>query len=140
MAARFESWIGSRYVRARSSNSFVSLISAISMLGIAIAVVVSLLVAVSILPLAAKQWLPEGAIKDHNRALWHRITNGVMRLTSTPRKRWSLVTVLIGTPLLTSYLLLPELDYLPVKILREESNGATYYSVLESVTRNGGER
>jgi multidrug efflux pump subunit AcrB len=80
---------------------------------IAIAVVVSLLVAVSILPLAAKQWLPEGAIKDHNRALWHRITNGVMRLTSTPRKRWSLVTVLIGTPLLTSYLLLPELDYLP---------------------------
>jgi lipoprotein-releasing system permease protein len=44
MAARFESWIGGRYVRARSSNSFVSLISAISMLGIAIAVTVLILV------------------------------------------------------------------------------------------------
>ena len=44
MAARFETWIGSRYVRSRSSNSFVSLISAISMLGIAIAVTVLILV------------------------------------------------------------------------------------------------
>ena len=41
---RFEPWIGSRYVRARSSNSFVSLISAISMLGIAIAVTVLIVV------------------------------------------------------------------------------------------------
>ncbi len=44
MGARFESWVGSRYVRSRSSNSFVSLISAISMLGIAIAVAVLILV------------------------------------------------------------------------------------------------
>jgi len=41
---RFEPWIGSRYVRARSGNSFVSLISAISMLGIAIAVTVLIVV------------------------------------------------------------------------------------------------
>jgi hypothetical protein len=34
----------------------------------------------------------------------------------------------------------PALDYLPVKILREENSGATYYSVLESVTINGKER
>ena len=40
MAGNFETWIGSRYVRSRSANSFVSLISAISMLGIAIAVLV----------------------------------------------------------------------------------------------------
>ena len=44
MGKRFETWIGSRYVRARSSNSFVSLISAISMLGIAIAVMVLIVV------------------------------------------------------------------------------------------------
>ena len=42
--ARFETWIGSRYVRSRSKNSFVSLISAISMLGIAIAVSVLIVV------------------------------------------------------------------------------------------------
>lgn len=44
MGSRFESWIGLRYVRARSSNSFVSLISAISMLGITIAVTVLIVV------------------------------------------------------------------------------------------------
>ena len=44
MAGRYETWIGSRYVRSRSRNSFVSLISAISMLGIAIAVLVLIVV------------------------------------------------------------------------------------------------
>lgn len=37
-------WIGNRYVRSRNRNSFVSLISAISMLGIAIAVLVLIVV------------------------------------------------------------------------------------------------
>ncbi|MGI9224532.1 MAG: lipoprotein-releasing ABC transporter permease subunit [Woeseiaceae bacterium] len=44
MGQRFETWIGNRYVRSRSSNKFVSLISAISMLGIAIAVSVLIIV------------------------------------------------------------------------------------------------
>ena len=44
MSGRFEPWIGGRYVRSRSRNSFISLISAISMLGIAIAVLVLIVV------------------------------------------------------------------------------------------------
>jgi len=44
VAGRFEFWIGRRYVRSRSSNGFISLISAISMLGIAIAVAVLIVV------------------------------------------------------------------------------------------------
>ena len=44
MSRRYETWIGGRYVRSRSRNSFVSLISAISMLGIAIAVLVLIVV------------------------------------------------------------------------------------------------
>ncbi len=44
MAQKFETWIGGRYVRSKSANSFVSLISAISMLGIAIAVAVLIIV------------------------------------------------------------------------------------------------
>ena len=40
----FELWVGNRYVRSRSANSFVSLISAISTLGIAIAVLVLIVV------------------------------------------------------------------------------------------------
>jgi len=44
MFGSYEFWVGRRYVRARSSNHFVSLISAISMLGIAIAVAVLIIV------------------------------------------------------------------------------------------------
>jgi lipoprotein-releasing system permease protein len=44
MGSSYEYWIGTRYVRSRSSNGFVSLISAISMLGIAIAVTVLIVV------------------------------------------------------------------------------------------------
>ena len=44
MSLSYESWIGIRYVRARSSNRFVSLISAISMAGIAVAVAVLIIV------------------------------------------------------------------------------------------------
>lgn len=40
----YEYWIGRRYVRSRSTNGFISLISAISMLGIAIAVAVLIVV------------------------------------------------------------------------------------------------
>ena len=42
--SRYEYWIGRRYVRSRSSNGFISMISAISMLGIAIAVGVLIVV------------------------------------------------------------------------------------------------
>ncbi|MGI9201451.1 MAG: lipoprotein-releasing ABC transporter permease subunit [Woeseiaceae bacterium] len=44
MGRRFEYWVGNRYVRSRSDNRFVSLISAISMAGIAIAVAVLIVV------------------------------------------------------------------------------------------------
>lgn len=44
MFSGFEFWIGRRYVRSRSSNGFISLISAISMLGITIAVAVLIVV------------------------------------------------------------------------------------------------
>jgi len=44
MIRGFETWIGGRYVRSKTSNRFVSLISLISMLGIAIAVAVLIIV------------------------------------------------------------------------------------------------
>ena len=44
MGGNYSFWIGNRYVRSRSSNGFVSLISAISMLGITVAVAVLIVV------------------------------------------------------------------------------------------------
>jgi multidrug efflux pump subunit AcrB len=80
---------------------------------IAIAVVVSTLVAVTIIPLAAKTWLQSETLRDHNAQLWRRITGVIMGITSTPRKRWTIVAGMVTLPLVLSAVLLPELDYLP---------------------------
>jgi multidrug efflux pump subunit AcrB len=80
---------------------------------IAIAVIVSTLVAVTIIPLAAKSWLQDETLQDHNARLWRRITHAIMGITSTPRKRWGIVAGMVSLPLVLSAALLPELDYLP---------------------------
>jgi multidrug efflux pump subunit AcrB len=82
-------------------------------LTISIAAVLSLIVSVTIVPLATARWFGDEQSGDAHAALWNRITNTVMSLTSTPRKRHVLIAVLIGVPVLTTWLLLPELDYLP---------------------------
>jgi multidrug efflux pump subunit AcrB len=82
-------------------------------LTIAIAVVVSLIVAVTVLPLAAKSWLSDESETDRHAGLWQRIAAVIMRATSTPLKRWSLSALLIVCPIVAGYALLPELDYLP---------------------------
>ena len=80
---------------------------------IAIAVIVSTLVAVTIIPLAARTWLQETNLEDHNVKLWRRITALVMAITSSPGKRWGIVAGTVTLPLVLSVALLPELDYLP---------------------------
>lgn len=80
---------------------------------IAIAVVVSLLVAVTVLPLAAKLWLRDTNAADPFASSWRRIAGAIMRLTGTAMRRRVLATVLLAAPLGVSWALLPELDYLP---------------------------
>lgn len=80
---------------------------------IAIAVVMSLIIAVTILPLVASRWLPNLELKDHNIKLWQRISSFIMTATNSAKKRTILIVGLISIPLVSSYLLMPELDYLP---------------------------
>ncbi|MGS2722493.1 efflux RND transporter permease subunit [Porticoccus sp. GXU_MW_L64] len=80
---------------------------------IAIAVSISLLVAMTIVPLAARKWLANASLEDTHTGLWDSITQWVMHLTSTARRRYQLVAGLILVPLVASWFLLPELDYLP---------------------------
>lgn len=80
---------------------------------IAIAVVMSLVVAVTVLPLVANLWLKDKSLKDHNLKTWQRITAFIMRITRTAKSRWSLAIALIVLPIATGLALLPELDYLP---------------------------
>lgn len=82
-------------------------------LTIAIAVFISFLVAVTLLPALAAKWLPETQPGDRLAPVWSKITNGVMKLTSTRTKRLSVITVMMLVPISVSVLLMPRLDYLP---------------------------
>ncbi len=76
-------------------------------------VVASLLVAVTVLPTAASNWIRREGIEDLHKSWWRWVTNHVMSWTDTPKKRWSWIAGLTALPLLIAVLLLPPADYLP---------------------------
>jgi multidrug efflux pump subunit AcrB len=82
-------------------------------LAMAIAVVASLLIAITIIPTAGAAWLKNIELTDPHRSWWENGTRAVMRLTDTTGRRivWivSLVALSVG---LTAWLI-PETDYLP---------------------------
>jgi multidrug efflux pump subunit AcrB len=82
-------------------------------LTIAIAVSVSLLVAVILLPVLAKYLISETKLSDPNQALWEKITGFIINATGTSKKRLVLAISLITIPLLASWMAMPKLDYLP---------------------------
>lgn len=82
-------------------------------LTIAIAVTISFVVAISILPVAASRWLSKDLPKDRLDPLWNKIASGVMALSSTTSRRVVMIGLLMAVPLVSSYFLIPKLDYLP---------------------------
>ncbi len=80
---------------------------------ISAAVVASLIVAVTVLPSAASNWVKGAAIEDLHRHWWRWITDHIMRWTDTPRQRRSWVAILTIVPLMLVLVLKPSADYLP---------------------------
>ncbi len=80
---------------------------------ISAAVVASLLVAVTVLPTAAANWVKGEAIDDHHRSWWHWVTRHIMTWTGSPRRRWTWVATLTLAPVLLVLFLVPPADYLP---------------------------
>jgi multidrug efflux pump subunit AcrB len=82
-------------------------------LTIAIAVCASLLVALTILPAVAGSWLkPKKLTREHAPGR-ERISSFLMRASGTPVRRSAIIGTLIAGPLLLTWLLFPQLDYLP---------------------------
>lgn len=80
---------------------------------ISAAVTASLIVAVTVLPAAASNWVRGEAIVDIHRHWWRWITDHIMQWTATPTRRRSWVAILTIVPLLLVMLLTPPADYLP---------------------------
>jgi len=81
-------------------------------ISVAVAVTASLVVAITVIPTAARQWIKRTS-RDPHAHWWDATTSMIMRLTSTPRRRWTWIVLLISIPVIASGLLKPKADYLP---------------------------
>ncbi len=82
-------------------------------LTISIAVVASLVVAVTVLPTTARLWLSDVKLVDKHAHWWPQISQKIMEWTETPKKRKFWILCLLLLPMLVTYLILPKADYLP---------------------------
>jgi len=82
-------------------------------LTIAVAVVTSLIFALTVIPTAAAAWLKHAELEDRHANWWRAITSAIMRLTNTPIRRGTWIAVLIALPMLVTWALAPKADYLP---------------------------
>jgi multidrug efflux pump subunit AcrB len=95
-------------------------------LTIAFAVFVSLIVAVTVVPVASVLFLKTRPKVAELASVWRRITDVVMNLTDTPRKRQLWIGGLIAGSLLGTWLFLPSLQYLP-QVKRAAIDGFIQY-------------
>jgi len=82
-------------------------------LTLSIAVIASLVTAVTILPIASQYWLKSKSDIDPFAHYWEKLTHLVMRLTNTQTKRVSWISFLLGGSLLVITLLMPKTDFMP---------------------------
>ncbi len=82
-------------------------------LTISIAVIASLIVAVTALPLAASRWLNAENVHKGSNDRYAAVANWIVRWTDAPKRRYLTVGVLFIAPVVLTWALLPPLDYLP---------------------------
>jgi len=82
-------------------------------LTITAAICVSLIVAVTVIPTAAKLYMGNHVIHDPHEKWWKKISEIIMYLTDNPVRRFIWIILLISLPLITAYALIPKADYLP---------------------------
>ncbi|WP_298443934.1 efflux RND transporter permease subunit [uncultured Ferrimonas sp.] len=82
-------------------------------LTLAIAVIASLVAAITVLPIASKYWLSATPTADPFAHYWLRLTNLVMALTNNNAKRIGWIAALLGGSVLITTMLLPKTDFMP---------------------------
>ena len=82
-------------------------------LTIAASVAMSLLVAMTVLPTAAAKWLPDQKFVDHYSRVWDKLTSVIMAATRTRGRRWTVIILLMGLPVVLTRVAVPQIDYLP---------------------------
>ncbi|MDX1453909.1 MAG: efflux RND transporter permease subunit [Gammaproteobacteria bacterium] len=96
------------FIRDLSGQLFADLAIAIS-----VAIVASLLIAVTVIPTLSATSLQRATARDPHAGWWEKGTAMIMNITSTPKKRTGWIAGLMSIPVLVAVLLLPTPDYLP---------------------------
>ncbi len=76
-------------------------------------VIASLLVAITLLPVANHYWLSNEIKGDHLASYWDHLTRWVMKLTNSPARRKGWIGGLLLSSVLLVIVLLPKADFLP---------------------------
>ncbi|MGB5623240.1 MAG: efflux RND transporter permease subunit [Gammaproteobacteria bacterium] len=82
-------------------------------LAIAIAVVASLLIAITVIPTAATSWLKNINLTDPHEPWWRHGTGLIMSWTDTPKRRTGWIVGLTAIAVGLTAWLIPDTDYLP---------------------------
>jgi multidrug efflux pump subunit AcrB len=82
-------------------------------LTISVAIAVSLVVAVTVLPVAAARWLKPGTAARQGAEWPRRLGERMAALTDSPRQRRITIAACLVAPAALTWLLLPPIDYLP---------------------------
>lgn len=82
-------------------------------LTIAVAIIFSLITAVTVLPTLAKRFLYGKTKKDPHTHWWEKITHVIMMLTNTTLRRSLWIILLLSIPIGSAIMLVPKADYLP---------------------------
>ena len=80
---------------------------------ISVAVTASLIIAITIIPTAAANWLHGVKLEDPHSHWWENITAKVMKITDRKRVRLALIGGMFATATMLTWLLLPSANYLP---------------------------
>lgn len=80
---------------------------------LSVAVVSSLLIAVTVIPAAASKWLKDTKLDDPHSGWWDTITAKIMTVTDSNRNRKLLIAGLFASATLLTWILLPRADFLP---------------------------
>ncbi len=82
-------------------------------LTLSVAVTMSLLAAITILPVASNYFRNDQLAVDRLSGFWDRLTRWVVNATNTPRQRIKWIATLLVVPAVATWALAPKLDFLP---------------------------
>jgi multidrug efflux pump subunit AcrB len=99
-------------------------------LTLSVAVAMSMLAAITILPVASNYFEKDQVIVDRLGGFWDRITATIIDWTNTRERRIAWVVSLLAVPAFLTWLLAPKLDFLP----QADSDGINvFFSMAEGI-------